>query len=58
MAVWSVTALLVQHGGHLLVNFLFRGIFRHIEEGNAAAVEILAAATFAIGMLNAASMTY
>jgi putative membrane protein len=58
MAVWSVIALLVQLGVYLLVNFLLRGISSHIEEGNAAAAGTLAAASLAIGMINAASMTY
>lgn len=58
MAVWSVVALLVQLAVYLLVNFLLRGISRRIEEGNIAAATTLAAASLAIGMINAASMTY
>src|SRR3982750_1951268 len=58
MAVWSVIALLVQLGVYLLVNFLFGEFPRHIEEGNVAAAAIGAVASLAIGMLNAASMTY
>ena len=58
MAVWSVVALLVQLAVYLLVNFLLRGISRRIEEGNVAAATTLAVASLAIGMINAASMTY
>ena len=58
MAVWSVVALLVQLAVYLLVNSLLRGISRRIEEGNVAAATTLAVASLAIGMINAASMTY
>jgi len=58
MAVWSVVALLVQLAVYLLVNFLLREISRRIEEGNIAAATTLAAASLAIGIINAASMTY
>jgi len=58
MAVWSVVALLVQLAVYRLVDFLLREISRHIEEGNIAAATTLAVASLAIGMVNAASMTY
>jgi len=58
MAVWSVVALLVQLAVYRLVDFLLREISRHIEEGNVAAATTLAVASLAIGMINAASMTY
>jgi putative membrane protein len=58
MAVWSVVALLVQLAVYRLVDFLLREISRHIEEGNVAAAATLAVASLAIGMINAASMTY
>ena len=58
MAVWSVIALLVQLAVYRLVDFLLREISRHIEEGNIAAAATLAVASLAIGMINAASMTY
>jgi len=58
MAEWSVVALVVQLGIFLLVNFLLRNISRRIEDGNIAAATILAVASFAVGMINAASMTY
>ena len=58
MAIWSVVALLVQLAVYRLVDFLLREISRHIEEGNVAAAATLAVASLAIGMINAASMTY
>jgi putative membrane protein len=58
MAVWSVVALVVQLAVYLLVNLLLREISRRIEEGNIAAATTLAAASLAIGVINAASMTY
>ncbi len=58
MAIWSAVALLVQLAVYLLVDFLLREVSRHIEEGNIAAATILAAASLAIGIINAASMTY
>jgi len=58
MAIWSLVALLVQLAVYRLVDFLLREISRHIEEGNIAAATTLAAASLAIGMINAASMTY
>ena len=58
MAIWSVVALLVQLAVYRLVDFLLREISRDIEEGNVAAAATLAVASLAIGMINAASMTY
>jgi len=58
MAIWSAVALFVQLGVFLLVNFLLRNISHRIEDGNMAAATTLAVASFAIGMINAASMTY
>jgi len=58
MAMWSGVALLVQIGVFLLVNFLLRNISRRIEDGNMAVAATLAVASLAIGMINAASMTY
>jgi len=58
MAIWSVVALLVQLAVYRLVDFLLREISRHIEEGNVAAATTLAVASLAIGMINAASMSY
>ena len=58
MAEWSVVALLVQLGVFLLMNFLLRDISHRIEHGNIAVATILAVASLAIGIINAASMTY
>lgn len=58
MAVWSVVAMVVQLVVFLLASLLLRGLSRRIEEGNVAAGITLAAASLAIGVLNAASMTY
>ena len=58
MALWSAVALLVQLVVYLLVNLLLRGISHRIEEGNIAAATTLAVASLAIGIINAASMTY
>ena len=58
MAAWSGVALLVQLGVFLLVNMLLRNISHSIEDGNFAAATTLAVASFAIGTINAASMTY
>jgi putative membrane protein len=58
MAVWSAIALLVQLAVYLLVNLLLREISRRIEEGNIAAAITLAVASLAIGIINAASVTY
>ena len=58
MAIWSVVALLVQLAVYRLVDFLLREISRHIEQGNVAAATTLAVASLAIGMINAASMSY
>lgn len=58
MLVWSAIALVVQLAVFLLVDRLLREISRHIEEGNMAAGTTLAAVSVAIGIINAACMTY
>ena len=58
MAVWSAVALVVQLAVFLLASLFLRGLARRIEDGNVAAGVTLAAASLAIGVLNAASMTY
>lgn len=58
MLVWSAIALVVQLAVFLLVDRILREISRHIEEGNMAAGTTLAAASVAIGIVNAACMTY
>lgn len=58
MLVWSAIAIVVQLGVFLLVDRCLREISKHIEEGNVAAGTTLAAASVAIGIVNAACMTY
>ena len=58
MAVWSAVALVVQLALFLLATVVLRELSRHIEDGNLAAGVVLGAASIAIGLLNAACMTY
>lgn len=58
MAVWALVALIAQIAAFLVVGALLRGLSRRIDEGNLAAAITLATASIAIGVLNAASMTY
>ena len=58
MLVWSAIAIVVQLGVFLVIDLLLRQVSRHIEGGNVAAGITLAAASLAIGIVNAASMTY
>ena len=58
MMVWSAIAIVVQLAVFLLVDRCLREISKHIEAGNIAAGTTLAAASLAIGIVNAACMTY
>lgn len=58
MAVWSVVALVVQIVVLKIVDLALREVSRHIEEGNVAAGTTLAAASIALGVVNAACMSY
>ena len=58
MVVWSAIAIVVQLAVFLVVDRCLREISKHIEEGNVAAGTTLAAASLAIGIVNAACMTY
>ena len=58
MLVWSAIALVVQIGVFLGVDRTLRHISKHIEEGNVAAGATLAGASVAIGIVNAACLTY
>ena len=58
MAVWSAVALAVQLVVFLVASLFLRGLSRRIETDNMAAGITLAVASLAIGVLNAASMTY
>lgn len=58
MAIWASIALVVQVLVFLVASRILRGLSARIESGDLAAGITLAAASIAIGILNAASMTY
>jgi putative membrane protein len=58
MAIWSAIALIVQLVVLKIVDVALREVSRHIEEGNVAAGTTLAGASIALGIVNAACMTY
>ena len=58
MAIWALIALIVQIIVFLVASRILRGLSARIESGDLAAGITLAAASVAIGILNAASMTY
>ena len=58
MLLWSGIALVVQLTGFALARLAVRDISRQIEEGKLAAGIFLGAVAIAIGLLNAASITY
>jgi putative membrane protein len=58
MVIWSAVALVVQIAVFVLVSLVLRGLSRRIEAGNIAAGVTVAAASLAIGAVNAASMSY
>lgn len=58
MAIWASIALVVQVIVFLVASRILRGLSARIESGDLAAGITLAAASIAIGILNAASMTY
>ncbi|HEY4135094.1 MAG TPA: DUF350 domain-containing protein [Alphaproteobacteria bacterium] len=58
MAVWSAIALVVQLVAFKAVDLALREVSRRIEQGNVAAGTTLAAGSLAIGVVNAACMTY
>ena len=58
MVLWSGIALVVQLAGFALARLAVRDISRQIEEGKLAAGLFLGAVAIAIGLLNAASITY
>ena len=57
MAVWSSVALGVQLGVYLIIDLLLRDISSKIAKGNVAAGVTLGAASLALGVLNAASIS-
>jgi putative membrane protein len=58
MLLWAAVALAVQLIGYLLARAAVRDLSRQIEQGTLAAGIFLGAVAIAIGLLNAASMTY
>ncbi|CAH2031163.1 DUF350 domain-containing protein [Trichlorobacter ammonificans] len=58
MLIWALIAMLVQILVFSLVRLFFRDLVRQIEENQVAAATLLALFALAIGVLNAASMTY
>lgn len=58
MVVWSAVALVVQAIVFVIASLLLRGLSRRIEAGDIAAGIALATASLAIGIVNAASMSY
>lgn len=58
MLIWALIAMLVQIAVFGSVRILFKGLVRDIEENHTAAAILLAFCSVAIGILNAACMTY
>ena len=58
MLLWAAVALVVQLIGFGLVRLAIRDIGQQIEQGRVAAGVLLGAIAIAVGLLNAASMTY
>ena len=58
MAIWSAIALVAQLGAFLAASLLLRGLSKRIEAGDLAAGFAVASISVAVGLLNAASMTY
>lgn len=58
MLIWALIAMVVQILVFSLVRLFFKDLVRQIEEDQLAAATLLALFAVAIGILNAASMTY
>ena len=58
MLVWALVAMVVQILAFSIVRLIFKDLVRQIEENQMAAAALLAFFSVAIGLLNAASMTY
>jgi putative membrane protein len=58
MLIWAAVAMIVQLTVFGIVRIFFRGLVREIENNHTAAATLLAFFSLAIGILNAASMTY
>ena len=57
-AIWGVIALLVQVGAFMVMRLLLKGLSERIAQGEMASAILVAAASLAVGLLNAACMTY
>jgi putative membrane protein len=58
MLIWAVVAMVVQLTVFGIVRMFFKEMVREIENNHTAAATLLAFFSVAIGILNAASMTY
>lgn len=58
MLFWALVAMVVQILVFSLVRLIFRDLVRQIEDNQTAAATLLAVFSVAIGLLNAASMSY
>lgn len=58
LAIWGVIALLVQVVAFWIINKLIPSIKSHVLEGQVSSAILLAVLTLAIGMINAACMSY
>jgi putative membrane protein len=58
MLIWAVIAMVVQLTVFSIVKLFFKSLAREIENNHIAAATLLAFFSVAIGLLNAASMTY
>lgn len=58
MLIWAAVAMVVQLTVFGIVRLCFKGLVREIENDQTAAATLLAFFAVAIGILNAASMTY
>jgi putative membrane protein len=58
MLIWAAVAMIVQLTVFGIVRLFFKGLVRDIENNHTAAATLLAFFAVAIGILNAASMTY
>ena len=58
MIVWALVALVVQLAVYLIAGVVLRGLSQRIEAGDLAAGISLGTASLAVGILNAAAMTY
>jgi putative membrane protein len=58
MLIWAAVAMVVQLTVFGIVRLFFKGLVREIENNHTAAATLLAFFSVAIGILNAASMTW